>query len=210
MPNIPVIFVCGPVGHGKTTAREILSRITHLKGGSCSDVIYAILAQRRGVSVESLRHIPKEEIRPALIEVGDFVCGSVGQLTEVPVNNIDESLYRHPSALIRTLYLSGYNVIDGVRRRLELQHARDHLDWNGVRSVVIHVEDPRKPKIADNSEDLRDLADNQIINDGTVNDLEIKLRAVLEQHFPGATPKEETPAAPQEAAPAPAPEATAA
>jgi hypothetical protein len=194
MPNAPVIFVTGPIGHGKTTAREIISRVTHMKGGSCSDVIYAILANRRQVSVESLKQIPKEELRPALIEVGDFVCGSVGEIKEAPVNNIDESLYRHPSALIRTLYLNGYNVIDGVRRRLELQHAQQHLDWNGVRSVVIHVQDPRKPIVQDNSEDLRDLADNQIVNDGTVGDLEIKILAVLEQHFPNALPK--TPDAP--------------
>ncbi len=188
--NAPCIFVIGPVGHGKTTAREILARLTHLKGGSCSDVIYAVLAARRQVSVESLKQIPKEELRPALIELGDFLCGQVGTLAELPVNaDIDSTLYRSPSGLIRTLYMNGYNVIDGVRRRLELQDAKQHLDWNGVRQVVIHVFDPRKPIIKDNSEDLKDLADNCIINDGTVNDLEIKLLAVLDQHFPDAVEK---------------------
>jgi hypothetical protein len=196
----PVIFVVGPVGHGKTTSREILSRITHLKGGSCSDVIYAVLAARRGVSVQSLRDPPKEELRPTLIEVGDWMCGQIGQLTEVAAKpEVDETIYRSPSALIRTLYMNGYNVIDGVRRKLELQHAQEHLEWNGVRSVVIHVHDPRKPLIADNSEDLTPLSDNQIVNDGTPGELEEKLFAVLDQHFPGAVqrpaPTPETPPA---------------
>lgn len=199
----PVIFVVGPVGHGKTTCREILSRITHLKGGSCSDVIYAVLAARRGVSVQSLREVPKEELRPTLIEVGDWLCGQIGQLAEVAAKpEIDETVYRAPSALIRTLYLNGYNVIDGVRRKLELQHAKEHLEWNGVRTVVIHVSDPRKPLIADNSEDLTPLADNAIVNDGTPEELEQKLLDILDQHFPGAVQRT-PPAAPAEPAPAP-------
>lgn len=190
--NAPCIFVVGPIGHGKTTAREILSRVTHMKGASCSDVIYHVLAARRStpekrVSVEELRQTPKEALRPVLIELGDFICGQIGTITEVAANaEVDESLFRSPSALIRALYMNGYNVIDGVRRRLELQDAKTHLDWNGVRAITIHVFDPRKPLIQDNSEDLRDLSDNQIVNDGTVNDLEIKLKAVLEQHFPGS------------------------
>lgn len=204
----PVIFVVGPVGHGKTTSREILSRITHLKGGSCSDVIYAVLAARRGVSVQSLREIPKEELRPLLIEVGDWLCGQIGVLSEVPTHpEVDETVFRAPSALIRTLYLNGYNVIDGVRRKLELQDARYHLEWNGVRSIVIHVSDPRKGVIADNSEDLTPLSDNQVLNDGTEAELEEKLLAVLDQHFPGAvqrtppaTAQAAAQAAPQEAA----------
>lgn len=189
----PVFFIVGPVDHGKSTSRKILSGVTHLKGGSCSDVIYAILAKRRGVSVESLRAIPKEELRPTLIALGDYVCcvvdadGKQVVLHEVPVNaEVDGEIYRSPSALIRTLYLNGYNVIDGVRRRLELQHARDHLEWNGVKCVTIHVSDPRKPVIQDNSEDLTGLCDNVILNDGTEEDLGKKLIAVLDEHFPGA------------------------
>lgn len=188
----PVFFVVGPVGHGKSTAREILSKATYLKGASCSDVIYRFLAVRRNTTVEELRKIPKEELRPALVEAGDFMVGRIGKIEEVAANaEIDQSLYRIPSLLIRTLYLNGNNVIDGVRRRLELVDAIGHLEWNGIRALTIYVEDPRKPQIADNSEDLKDLSDERILNDGTPEELEIKLRAILEKHF---GKQDETPA----------------
>lgn len=180
----PVIFVIGPVGHGKTTAREILVELTHLRGGSCSDIIYNFLALRKEVSVESLRQLPKESLRPELIEAGDFLCGSAGELKEVPKNaEIEQAVFRHPSALIRTLYMNGINIIDGVRRRLELQDAKSHLDWNGVRSLTIHVLKPNEPWVKDNSEDLRELADESIANDGTVEKLRARLAEILDEHF---------------------------
>lgn len=180
----PVFFIVGPVGHGKSTAREILSQLTHLKGGSCSDVIYSYLAARRKVPVDTLRQIPKEELRPTLIAAGDFVCGSGPKLAEDPADiALDDFVFRGPSALIRTLYLNGYNVIDGVRRQAELKSAKDYLEWNGVRSFVVHVHDPRKPLIADNSEDLTEFADLKIVNEGTVEELEAKLKTWLEDIF---------------------------
>ncbi len=183
----PVLFLVGPVGHGKTTAREILVRLTHQRGASCSDVIYHFLAQRNNVSVEQLKQIPKEELRPKLVEAGDFLCGTLEGIHEVAKNEeVDKEVFRHPSALIRTLYMNGYNIIDGVRRRLELEDARKHLEWNGVRSFIFHIHDPRKPLLKDNSEDLTGLADNLISNDGTESDLEIKLKLAVEQHLPGS------------------------
>ena len=181
----PVFLVVGPVGHGKSTVRQILADLTHLKGGSCSDVIYAFLAQRKGVSVDKLRQMPKEELRPALIEAGDFLCGKIESISELPFDaSIDKEPYRIPSILIRVLYMNGYNVIDGVRRREELLHAIDRLEWIGVEHVVFHVSDPRKPLIADNSEDLKDLADFVVVNDGTIEELQAKILASLEQRFP--------------------------
>jgi len=180
----PCFFVVGPVGHGKTTARERLASITSLKGGSCSDIIYAFLAIRKQLTVDELRQLPKESFRNELIEAGDFLCGSIGKLTEVAKNPaIDADVWCQPSALIRTLYMNGYNIIDGVRRRLELQDAKGHLEWNGVRSLVIHIHDPRKGVIADNSENLQDLADELVVNEGTPDELEAKLKAIVDKHF---------------------------
>ncbi len=185
MSSPPVIFVVGPVGHGKSAAREILARLTHLKGASCSDVIYAFLAFRKDVSQESLRALPKESFRPQLIEAGDFMVGTLDAVNEQTAKSaeLDASIYRRPSALIRTLYQNGYNVIDGVRRRAELVEAVDHLDWNGIRSLVIHIHDPRKPRIADNSELLSDLCQVSLTNDGTLEQLEEKLKKALESAF---------------------------
>lgn len=179
----PVFFIVGKPQHGKTTVRQIVSKQTYLKGGSCSDIVYHFLAARRGVSIDVLRSFPKEALRPALIDAGNFLCG-VGAMSETAVNiTLDEAMYRHPSALIRTLYLSGYNVIDGVRRRQEIQHAREHLDWNGVRSFVIKVDRPGVPDIVDNTEDLSEFADDVVLNDGTIEELEVKVKAVIEKHF---------------------------
>lgn len=180
----PVFFVVGPPTHGKTTTREILARLTRLKGGSCSDVIYAFLAARHNTTVEKLREIPKEDLRPRLIAAGDFLCGMDGPMDAAEKPEVDQEVFRHPSALIRTLYMNGYNVIDGVRRRLELQHAKDRLDWCGVEQLTIHIVDPRKPVPQDNSEDLSDLADEKILNDGTPEELEAKLKAILERRYP--------------------------
>jgi hypothetical protein len=187
----PVFFFVGKPQHGKTTARKIVEQLTRLEGGSCSDVVYHYLAARRGVSTDSLRTTPKEELRPVLCQAGDFLCGVGNPLPEPTENTVlDSELYRSPSALIRTLYLSGRNCIDGVRRRLELQHAREHLDWTGVQSFVFLIERPGVPEIVDNTEDLREFADATFQNDGTIQDLGEKLQAYLKEHF--AAPPEKS------------------
>lgn len=189
----PVVFVTGKPQHGKTTVRHLVAQITGLRGASCSDVVYHYLAARRQVSVEALRQLPKEELRPFLVEAGDFLCGANQPPQEVPVNKeVDAEVYRIPSALIRALFLSGINVIDGVRRRLELQDAKNHLEWNGVRALTLYVDRPGVPDIPDNTEDLRDLADEVILNDGTLAELEKTVEAVLKRYFaPTPPPAEE-------------------
>lgn len=195
----PVILICGPAGHGKTTAREILARIMQLRGGSCSDVVYAYLARIQGAKAEEtaakiaeLRAQDKETLRPTLVKIGNWLCGDVGNLKEDTSlvyaedsdAHRDDDLYRVPSSLIRMLYHNNYNIIDGVRRRLELQHAIQHLEWNGIRVLSIFVSKPDGPTIPDNTEDLSDLCDERVLNDGTVEDLEKKLVEILVRRFP--------------------------
>jgi hypothetical protein len=195
----PVILICGPAGHGKTTAREILARVMQLKGGSCSDVVYAYLARIQGAKPEEtaakiaeLRAQDKETLRPTLVKIGNWLCGDVGNLKEdtslVYAENSeahrDDDLYRVPSSLVRMLVHNGYGVIDGIRRKLELQHAVDHLEWNGIRVLTIYVSRPDGPRFEDNTEDLSSLCDEQVLNDGTVEDLEKKLIEILVRRFP--------------------------
>lgn len=180
----PVLIVVGPPHHGKTEARKILSELTFLKGESTSTVIYEFLAIRRKVSIDELRQLEKEFLRPELIEAGDFLVGARADISLPAVDpEIDKIVYRIPSALIRTLYMSGYNIIDGVRRKTELKEAVNHLNWNGVRSVVVWIERPGVEKIQDNTELSQADATDVVFNDGTLEDLRAQLKLVLEKHF---------------------------
>lgn len=192
--QMPVIFLIGPVQHGKSTARRLVSELTGLRGASCSDVIYALLALRKGVPETELRKIPKETLRPELIEFGNWLCGETEGLKEVPVDKtIDSEIdYRVPSAIIRTLYHAGVHVIDGARRSLELDQARAHLQWNGVRSLVIWVEKTGGPKIKDSTTVKKEQADHVVKNDGTEEELKARLKEILVKEFP---PPEQAPRA---------------
>lgn len=177
----PVLFLIGPPGHGKTSARKILSALTSAKGGSTSAAIYSFLAMRSKTPVAELEKIPKEEFRAKLIEAGDFMCGAIPAMSEP--TEYDEQVYRCPSILVRMLYTSGYNIIDGVRRKIELAHAKDHLDWNGVPSFTIWIEKSQGPVIADNTELTALDADETIFNDGTLEDLQASLLKFLQTRF---------------------------
>lgn len=188
----PVIFTIGLPGHGKTKARTILEKLTGLRGASCSDVIYAFLAERRQVTFESLKEIPKEQFRAALIEAGDWLCGmGEGSIREQPKDeSIDKDVLRVPSGLIRTLVQAGYNVIDGARRALELQEAKKHLEWNGVRHLTIWIEKTNAPIIQDTTTVTRQQADEVILNDGSEADLTEALHRTMLKYFPPPPKKE--------------------
>lgn len=190
----PVVLFIGPPEHGKTTARKIFCDLTKMPGASCSDVIYALLSQHKGIPESELRAFSKADIRKELIEFGDYLCGSIGKLELVKAEApLRDDLYRGPSALFRTLYHAGFRVVDGVRRRLELHEIKDRMGWLGVPVLVVHVSDPRKPAdaVKDNTEVDATDADFSILNDGTPSDLKAKLQAWIELH----RPKKEAPKA---------------
>lgn len=182
--NTPVIFVIGPPGHGKTAARKILADLTSQKGESTSTAIMQFLGLRRGLDKDALKKLPKEEIRKDLIEAGDFMVGSIAAIAEKPVDaELDNVLYRVPSALVRMLYLNGNNIIDGVRRTVELSDAKKHLEWNGVPHLTLWIEKSQGPVIPDNTELTALEADETVYNDGTLEELKEKLLAVLVKHY---------------------------
>lgn len=184
MANPPVFLITGPAGHGKTTVRNVIAALSGNKGASCSDVIDHHIATKKGISVEELRKIPKEDRRAEQVKMGDWLTGQDGIRDASEITPEEKELYRAPSALVRTLFFSGYRVIDGVRRRLELQEAVDRLNWCGFPTKVLYVVNPNGPKIQDNTEDLRDLADHVIENSGTKNDLALRTHALLNVLFP--------------------------
>ncbi len=191
--NVPVIIVIGPPHHGKTETRKILSELTFQKGESTSTIIYDFLAKRRGITVDELKKTPKDELRPELIEAGDFLVGKIDKIKLDPVDDtLDKIVYRIPSTLLRILYLSGVNVIDGVRRKQELSDSIKHLEWNGVRSLVIWVERPGVEILQDNTELTQTDAHEVVQNDGTLEDLKEKMKVVLEKYF-GKQPEKHDP-----------------
>ncbi len=204
--KFPIFFIVGPAGHGKTTVRSTICALTGQKGASCSDVIEAHLCKAKGITPAEYRKTPKEERRPEMIRYGDWITGTDGLRDAADLTDFDKSLYRAPSALVRILTFTGHTVIAGVRRRLELQQSIEHLNWAGYETKVIYVFNPRGPKIEDNTEDLRDLADHILENKGTMADLRLNTHALLNALFP----EPEQPEAPEtkpaeQPAPAPSP-----
>lgn len=179
MPQHPLFLFIGPPTHGKTTARKIFCELTGLSGYSCSDVIYAHMARHLKIPLAELKLRPKEGLRPALIELGNYLCGDAGKLTllERPEDFEKVDYFRSPSALVRTLFLSGARAIDGVRRRLELQETKDRLMWLGIPTVVVWVSQKDKTIIKDNTELTQADADVVLPNDGSVEALRKAIEA---------------------------------
>lgn len=186
--QIPFFIFVGPPHHGKTEARKLFCEMTNLRGGSTSDVIYALLAAEMKTTSEELKKQPKEEIRPKLIEFGDYLCGNVGRPKLLEGNEgglgSEAELYRAPSALVRVLFHLGCRVVDGVRRRLELWETIDRLLWIGVPVITIWIERPGHPTVKDNTEITSDDADVVIINDGSLEDLKQKIREWIDKGLP--------------------------
>lgn len=189
----PVLLIIGPPRHGKTEARKLLAELTFMRGESTSTVIYKFLSVRRNVSAESLLQLPKESLRPDLIEAGDFLVGAIDKIAAPAANPaVEKEVYRIPSTLVRTLYLSGYNIIDGVRRKAELTDSVKHLEWNGVRSIVLWIFNPNADLIKDNTELTAADATDIIVNDGTREELRTQLKLTVEKHF-GKQPEKPEP-----------------
>lgn len=190
----PLFVIIGPSGHGKTTVRKMIQEKTGLRGDGTSNVIYAMLAFLSGKPEEKLRAIPKEEFRPRLVEFGDWITATVGELSAevlalIPeekrdtVENVGRQL-REPAALSRLLFLGGSQVLEGIRRPREFLTMMTHLTWCGYQPVVVWVEDPRKEtNPRDNFSITREIARPSVVfqNDGTLDDLELHVDKLLTQ-----------------------------
>jgi hypothetical protein len=176
-PRSAFIFI-GPPHHGKTLARKIFCELTGMRGGSCSDVIYAILSHFTKTPVSELQALPKEELRPRLIELGDYLCGARDTL-ELNKFTVPDNIYRGPSALLRSLFHTGALVFDGVRRKDELAHFAGILTWLGIEHRVLWVERPGCPTVSDNTEVTVDDATVVVVNDGTPSQLRAKIEALV-------------------------------
>jgi len=196
-------FIIGPAEKGKSTVRRKLCEATGLKGGSCSDVIYTLWSLVSGTSEGILRAIPKSESRPTLVALGDWLTGGKPDADGYrdPVQSWrqnfphdlvvgDHSLLvgsklplPNPAFLVQFLWLNGVRVIDGIRREDELACSYPPLEWVGARPVVVRVDDPRKPNVEGDNFSIREIwTDFDLVNDGTVEDLDPKIKNLQEYY----------------------------
>ncbi len=191
----PLIFVLGPAGHGKTTVREMIQEKLGVPGDSTSNVLYAFLALLTGKTEDELHALPKEELRPRLIELGDWFTMHRDDISPElramfsegeAAQHLDEmgKRVRDPAALVRMLFLAGARVYDGVRRVREFRTALHHLVWCGYVPVVVWVENSLKEKNAnDNLTLTKELVHPTFViqNEGTLDDLELEVEKILEK-----------------------------
>lgn len=139
----PVWLIIGLPRHGKTEVGKAMAEVLGCGRGSTSTPVYMALAAEwsanLGIPVLDAFHnllaLPKEQIRPDLVRVGDALCKE------------------NPAALSLWLVDNGNYVIDGIRRRSELDYTRKVLAERGHKVTVCWVwREPPPPTISDNTE----------------------------------------------------------
>jgi hypothetical protein len=185
--HVPPIFVVGKARHGKSTVRKIMTRLTGLKGGSCSDTIYAVWSLLTGVAEEDLRKVPKEQARPILVALGDWLTTDAGCYarhfpTHIMPPGADPRRLEfktfplpHAAALVQYAWQAGVRVLDGIRREPELFASMPALSWCGVNPFIVWVENPNAEDVpGDNFNISKSWAKHVIVNDGPEEELEAK------------------------------------
>ena len=131
------IFVCGPPRHGKDTFARYLAEAMGLPWGgpgsavgSTSDAIYARMAELRGVSEGELRALPKEDLRPDLVALGDeMVKDDLAALVKALPDRVrivtgvrraaEFEAVPHPKVLVWMAREGGPRIVDNTERALE-------------------------------------------------------------------------------------------
>jgi len=178
------IFVVGRAQHGKSVFRKALAEALGVKGGSCSDVIYVVWSLISGVGEHVLRAMPKEQARPQLVALGDWLTATRRTFAEgFPAHLFPGCDPRaldwgglhtpSPAFLIRFSWENGVRVLDGIRREAELEAAQTCLDRLGAPPVVVWIDNPNAAQVkGDNFSISPGRADRVFTNAGTVEDLQ--------------------------------------
>ena len=167
-PPATILVVALAPQSGKSTVAAEASRLLGSPWINSSAVIAERLEQRLGLTkgqIAAARTIDHDAYRPALIEEGNRMAAE-GTSPGV------ECVRR------------GYRVIDGIRRRTELEAAVAEIRRAQGLPIVICVRRPNAPALADNTEAaaLAALADVIIDNDGPLSRLRRQTASVLRRY----------------------------
>lgn len=136
--NDYLLVLLGEPQAGKSTAAEIISNMTGWERGTCSTIIYNILAKLDGLPPGNWHDVIPEDqhaqTRERLIKLGNAIS--------------DEVPFVYPVALLN----KGCRVIDGVRRKTELSALSEYCYNRGVDMVPIWIGRKDRPPIQDNNE----------------------------------------------------------
>lgn len=151
MSDIDVVAVLGYPQHGKTTFSKLLSEFSGKPTGTTSQVIMGFLSEIDGkaygkdwhASVDPSLH---NEFRKRLVIVGDALA------------------HLRPHIFSEVLYSQGCRIIDGIRRKEELQAWKTQLALEGKHLKIVWISRPDIPVIADNTSVRASDADVEITN----------------------------------------------
>jgi len=145
--NYVFIFIGWPKS-GKKLAGQLFSHAARVTHAATSSIVYEELAKERGVRPWELESLEKDDLVPDLVRVGNALCANT------------------PTALVAPLLKRGVRVISGVRRRVELRAARQHIRDCGLVPVIVWMD--RRGVVRDNTEVGIGDADWVIRNYGSV------------------------------------------
>jgi hypothetical protein len=155
------ILIIGNKYHGKTTFANFLVKHTNnAEAFSTSSYLVYRLSLINKVSEEEILK-EKEKYRPALIELGNSMCeADAGCLVSI-------CLWSSKAKLA---------IIDGVRRTSEFERVSNWFD------KILWIFRESEPIGKDNLELTEKVATEIILNDGSLNDLESKAKAFIEEN----------------------------
>jgi len=159
-----VIALMGLPQSGKSTAGKLLSKFTGWRMGTCSTVIYNILAKLDNLPPGDWHEVTapedKDRVRQRLIALGN----AMGE--EVP--------FVFPVALFNR----GCRIVDGIRRRSEFEATEKFCEEHNLDLWKIWIERPDRPPLTDNNELNCNDAD-EIIRAESVEELEHHIRDLV-------------------------------
>jgi hypothetical protein len=145
-----LILIIGLPEAGKTEVSTIMADLLGWQRGSCSDFIYKLYSVAHGVDEDFARRRPKNVIRQQLIDIGDAVCDV------------------YPEFLAMGAYKSGVQVLDGVRRKAELDALKEAVSNH---LITFWVKRPLYAHPKDNTSVTELDADYVIFNNGSLEAL---------------------------------------